>query len=107
MYRVMDALDTGHVEGDVVLDDWRSSEIMEILERKGRIKRIESPPLCVLPGWQTRHQILASIGVETVDDFLMAKKGKVIAALNHKTDRAYRRYRRELLEWMKSNERTG
>lgn len=100
IYRVMTKLDTGHVPGDLVKTGWKSARIIEILEQKGRIQRIDTPPLDQLPGWELRARKLERAGVVTIDDFFNTDKEAIVTALGHKTGRAYRQYRRELWQWI-------
>jgi len=63
---------------------------LEILLRKGDIAPIATPPLTVLPGWKVRAPKLATIGVETVEQFLETDREKIAEVCNVKPQTAVR-----------------
>jgi len=105
MLRVAKNLSTGERAGDVVADDHFPNHIANALLRKGALTRMASPPLAEIEGWTLRASKLRVAGIITVEHFLDAPPERVVAALGHKTDRAYKQYRAELLAISRPPER--
>lgn len=61
-----------------------SPKAITILERKGNIARIATPPLEELPGWKTRAAKLAKEDIETAEQFLEAPDDDLAKLMNVK-----------------------
>ena len=59
-----------------------SKKGIKILLKKGAIAPVSSPPLSILPGWEERAKLLASVGVMNIEDLLTSDLGEIARRLN-------------------------
>jgi len=97
IYRVLRPLSTGHELGDWVRSDRFKAGIIEALIKANAISPVRGPPLATLDGWKVRAEKLLEIGIVDAVDFLTADDASIMQAFNHKTNRAVKKYRNELM----------
>lgn len=89
LYRVHRQLSTG--KGKIPrgtlsnLEEISEPGIKALLD-KGVISEVQSPPLRILPEWETRAELLADVGIETVDQLLSADLEEIAYELNVKLE---------------------
>jgi len=105
VYRVLKRLDTGHRPGDLV--DGSQFSRLDVLVRKGALALAKSPPLVELPGWTARAEKLATIGVETVQDFLDADPQTLSELFNHKRGTTVSKWKDEARGWLRVERKSG
>jgi len=85
MYRILDNLEweSGRALTAGVVDklEGMTDRLKKILLKRGLISEVQAPPLKVLPGWESRAEMLEPVGIETVDDLLEANLVEVSEAL--------------------------
>jgi len=88
IYRARTNLDAGKKgiipKGGVFCSGFLSPEIIEILEKRGRILPIAAPPLEELPGWRLRSAKMARAGVVMADAFLEADANELARSIKVK-----------------------
>jgi len=77
LYRTTDNLSTGQRRGQVFRGEALSAKALRILEEKGVIYKINTPPLNILQGWQERATLLKKYEIETVGDLLYADAAEI------------------------------
>jgi hypothetical protein len=98
VYRVLKALDTGHVPGDIL--DGRMFKALDKLVAAGALIKARTPPLAELPGWTARAETLREIGVVTVDDLLDLDPQRGTELFNHKRNSTFIRWIDEAKGWL-------
>ena len=73
LYRTFENLSTGQRRGQIFKSEMLSDISVRILEDKGVIRKIQTPPLEILEGWQARAEILAKYEIVTIGDLLYAE----------------------------------
>jgi len=78
LYRVLRALDTGHLPGDVVNGDRFRATSIPILIGVQAIAPVSAPPLDTFPGWKLRAERFTeagydAIGILETDDVTLAE----------------------------------
>lgn len=66
LYRVLRALDTGHLPGDVVSGDKFKDTSLPILVRVGALSPVSAPPLDTFPGWKLRAERFTEAGYDAI-----------------------------------------
>lgn len=97
-YRVLKRLDTGHMPGDII--DGNRFRRLDVLVLKGALAKAMTPPLTELPGWATRAEKLATIGVITVEDLLSMNPQKGTGLFGHKRASTFVKWVEEAKGWL-------
>jgi hypothetical protein len=97
LYRVLKRLTTGHEPGDWERGDRFKPKVLEALVENGALSPVQGPPLATLDGWKTRADKLLRVGIVDAVDFLTADDTAIMLAFNHKTNRAVKKYKDELM----------
>ena len=98
LYRVMKRLSTGHIPGQLVRGN--RFKHLDILVDCGALAAVTGPPLAELPGWVTRSEKLAPLGIITADDFLEYDPKKLTKQSGYK-EKTIERWRTEIEEiWL-------
>jgi len=73
LYRALADLDAGKRvirKGCVFLGKELGESVCDALLQRGRIAVVSTPPLIVLPNWTIRAELLRTVGIVTVEQFL-------------------------------------
>ena len=100
VYKILKALSTGHVPGQIVRGNtFKNQGIINALVENRAIAEIAGPPLSELPGWVTRSEKLAKLGILNVNDFLAASPRSIADEFNYKIT-TIEKWRSEVEAWM-------
>ena len=98
LYRVLRDLSSGERKGDIV--DGGLFKHLDALLKANALSPVSYPPLSELPGWTTRAEVVSSLGIITIEDFINAEDEALRKAFNHKTQRTIAKWRDELRAWL-------
>lgn len=102
LYRALSNLDAGKTKirkGQVFPQYVLTGPVLDKLTRLGRISRVSTPPLSVLPGWSKRAEKLARIGVETAEQFVLADDADLKKAMRASPERV-KYWKEEILDFL-------
>ena len=87
--------------GAVFPESLLSPRAIVILETKGKIAPVSTPPLSAIPGWTARAKKLEGKKIAKPEQFLEAPSDEM-ATLFSVTSRTVERWKLELLGWIES-----
>jgi len=105
-YRICRRLTVKHGQmlepGSMSSLDWLDEHGLEVLTERGVISRVQSPPLAVLPGWQTRARKIKEVTgdkIENAEQFLEGDD-KTLSELMGVQVRTIKKWKKEVLGWL-------
>ena len=106
LYRALRNLSNGIDQG-VVFDQSRlQAKSIPILEERGAIAIVSTPPLAEFPGWKIRGAKFAKLGIETVDQFMEVDIEQTAKSLKVKPQ-IISAWRYEIVGWLSAPKPKG
>lgn len=102
MYRMTrhTPLSTGQKYGDIIRDGDLSPATIERMLASGTLNRITTPPLSELANWGKRSELLAAVGIITIEDMSRANAEELAGKLK-KPAHLIQKWQDEAITWLR------